>query len=326
MPPSESAPDASRSDTGSTDTQPTSAETRARLSIGALSRATGIPVETLRTWEARYGFPVPERRPSGHRTYPASVVPRLRLMAEALARGHRAGHVLTADDADLAALLQATPGPGTPARVPTPIDTTEALAPLLAAVQAFDSERLSRLLLAEWARLGPMGFLEQCAAPLTGAIGEAWSNGTAEIRHEHFLSERLSDLLRTLRRPYEERADGPLVVFATLPGETHGLGLQMAALAVATTGCRILYLGTDTPVDQIACVVTDIGARAVALSVSMSTMGDTARLPLAVLRRALPRRVRVVVGGRGAPRDVEHVDVVSSFDDVHRWAAHLANH
>ena len=30
----------------------------ARLSIGALSRATGIAVETLRTWESRYGFPV----------------------------------------------------------------------------------------------------------------------------------------------------------------------------------------------------------------------------------------------------------------------------
>lgn len=326
MPQSESAPGAGTNGTGSTGIQQIPAEAGARLSIGALSRATGIPVETLRTWEARYGFPVPERRPSGHRVYAASVVPRLRRVAEALARGHRAGNVLTADDADLTALLQATPGPSTPARLPAPIDTTEALAPLLAAVQAFDGERLSRLLLAEWARLGPMGFLEHCAAPLTTAVGEAWSNGTAEIRHEHFLSERLGDLLSTLRRPYEERADGPVVVFATLPGEAHGLGLQMAALAVATTGCRILYLGTDMPVDQIARVATDIGARAVALSVSTSTRGDTARRPLAALRRALPRRVRIVAGGRGAPTDVETVDVVRGFDDVQRWAARLVNH
>jgi len=56
-----------------------SGETKgARLSIGALSRATGIPVETLRTWEGRYGFPVPERRPSGHRVYALSTIPRLR--------------------------------------------------------------------------------------------------------------------------------------------------------------------------------------------------------------------------------------------------------
>ena len=89
----------------------------ARLSIGALSRATGIPVETLRTWESRYGFPVPERRPSGHRVYPLSIAPRLRRIAEALARGHRAGQVVPASDADLRQLLAAAP----PAPVAPPI-------------------------------------------------------------------------------------------------------------------------------------------------------------------------------------------------------------
>ena len=34
---------------------------RAMLSIGAVAKATGIRVETLRTWERRYGFPRPER-------------------------------------------------------------------------------------------------------------------------------------------------------------------------------------------------------------------------------------------------------------------------
>jgi methanogenic corrinoid protein MtbC1 len=253
-------------------------------------------------------------------------VPRLRRIAEALARGHRAGEVLTAADADLETLLQATPGPGAPARTPTPIDSAEAVAPLLLAVQTFDGERLTRLLLAEWGRLGPLGFLESCAGPLVQAIGEAWATGSAEVRHEHFLSERLSDVLRTLRRPYEERAEGPLVAFATLPGEAHGLGLQMAALAVATTGCRILYLGTDVPVDQITRAASDIGARAVALSVSASSAGEAARGPLAALRDALPRRVRLVVGGRGAPRDVDAVDVVSGFDELQHWAAQLASH
>jgi hypothetical protein len=44
-----------------------------QISIGALSRATGIPVETLRTWEARYGFPIPERKRSGHRVYSGGI-------------------------------------------------------------------------------------------------------------------------------------------------------------------------------------------------------------------------------------------------------------
>jgi DNA-binding transcriptional MerR regulator len=39
------------------------------LSIGELAQRTGIGVSTLRAWERRHGFPVPQRMPSGHRRY-----------------------------------------------------------------------------------------------------------------------------------------------------------------------------------------------------------------------------------------------------------------
>ncbi len=42
---------------------------KAFVSIGGLSRATGVPIETLRTWELRYGFPKSVRKPSGHRLF-----------------------------------------------------------------------------------------------------------------------------------------------------------------------------------------------------------------------------------------------------------------
>jgi len=100
------------------------------------------------------------------------------------------------------------------------------------------------------ARLGPLPFLETMVAPLLREVGEAWEKGRLRVRHEHFVAERLGDLLRSLRLPLEERAGGPLVVLATLPGEAHGLGLQMAALVVAFAGCRVLYLGTETPVPE----------------------------------------------------------------------------
>lgn len=44
------------------------------LTIGDLSTATGVTVQTLRVWESRHGFPRPERRVSGHRRYsPAEI-------------------------------------------------------------------------------------------------------------------------------------------------------------------------------------------------------------------------------------------------------------
>jgi DICT domain-containing protein len=39
------------------------------LSIGDLAARTGVPVGTLRTWEARYGVPAPTREGGGHRRY-----------------------------------------------------------------------------------------------------------------------------------------------------------------------------------------------------------------------------------------------------------------
>ena len=39
------------------------------LSIGQLAARTGISVATLRTWEARHGFPAPNRTPTGRRIY-----------------------------------------------------------------------------------------------------------------------------------------------------------------------------------------------------------------------------------------------------------------
>jgi len=39
------------------------------LTIGDLARRSGVPTATLRSWEARYGFPRPARMAGGHRRY-----------------------------------------------------------------------------------------------------------------------------------------------------------------------------------------------------------------------------------------------------------------
>jgi len=299
--------------------------TAGKLSIGALSRATGIPIETLRTWERRYGFPVPERKPSGHRVYSLSSVPRLRRIADALGRGHRAAEVVSASEIDLTQLLEATPS-----RAPRP--QSEALAPeaswdpaiLLGAAEHFDSASLTHRLMTDWTLLGPMEFLRDRVVPLIRAVGDAWEAGRLDIRHEHFLSERVGDLLRTLRLRFEERASGPLVVLATLPGEVHGLGLQMAALLLATAGWRTLYLGTDVPVPEIATLAKDMSARAVAISVSAARGGRASTLHLGRLRALLPRRVVLVVGGDGAPKARKGMDVIQDLTALDGWAGRLA--
>jgi DNA-binding transcriptional MerR regulator len=56
-------------------------------SIGAVAQMLGIPPATLRTWEERYGLPVPQRSPGGHRVYSRDQVDQLRFVKAQLAQG-----------------------------------------------------------------------------------------------------------------------------------------------------------------------------------------------------------------------------------------------
>lgn len=293
------------------------------LSIGALSRATGIPAETLRTWEARYGYPVPRRKPSGHRVYPVSSISRLKRIALALAQGHRAGEVVGASDAALGALLDSAPAQPHAARREPSEDQTERVAGILQTVQSLDGEGLTGQLVAAWSRHGPLGFLVRCLGPATNAIGEAWAAGLLHVRHEHFFAERASDLLRAFRLPFEDRARGPLVVCATLAGEAHGLGLHMAALVVAVAGARLCFLGTDVPVPEVTALARDLGARAVAVSVSGAHRDAAMAGQVTALRRVLPRRTLVVVGGDGAPSPRPGVEVIADLSVFDGWVRRL---
>ena len=66
------------------------------LSIAAVERETGLGKDTLRAWERRYGFPVPQRDAAGVRGYPRALVDRLVLIRRALLAGQRPGRLLCA--------------------------------------------------------------------------------------------------------------------------------------------------------------------------------------------------------------------------------------
>jgi len=297
-----------------------------KLSIGALSRATGIPVETIRTWERRYGFPVPERKPSGHRVYPLAAVPRLRRISEVLSRGHRAAEVVAAREDELARLLETSrQPPSAPSAQAAPIASHASIPDLIQLVRRLDAPSLTRALLNDWARLEHLEFLESRVAPLIREVGSGWEEGRLDVSHEHFLSERVGDLLRSLRLPLEERSSGPLVLTGSLPGESHALGLQMAALVLALAGCRVLQLGSEVPLKELSALARDLGARAVGVSISLATRGSRTNGALRKLRGLLPRRIELLAGGEGAPGNAPAgVRVVPDLRALDRWARSAA--
>jgi methylmalonyl-CoA mutase cobalamin-binding subunit len=294
------------------------------MSIGALSQATGVPADTLRTWERRYGFPTPDRTETGHRRYSMKTLDRLRHVVRLLELGHRPSTALTANDAILHELLATAVAPSASAKQsaePEGTDSSAVLESWFGMTERYDGRALARDMDARWAALGGMVFLEQLVAPFLYGLGERWADGRLGPRHEHFASARVSEFLAARWRPLSDAATGPLVVCATTAGERHALGLTMAALVMALHNTRVVFLGVDLPAEEIASTATHHRAAAVLLSAAAGT--DRAQLDreVAALNLALPASMPIVGGGAGfAPAPPGSLSV-DSLGALAAWAA-----
>ncbi len=77
---------------------------------GAAARLSGVPVETLRVWERRYGVTDPHRSEQGQRQYSFDDVRRLGLIKQLVDAGNPIGTVATLDVQQLLAQLDAAAG------------------------------------------------------------------------------------------------------------------------------------------------------------------------------------------------------------------------
>lgn len=274
------------------------------LSIGDICSETGLSADVVRVWERRYGFPVPVRLPSGHRRYQQGDLNRLRLMAEAVAQGHRPALVARSAEVALKRLLQPEDNP----RVER----------LFAAVLAMETEPMRTLLRESQVELGWKPCLQQVVAPLLDRIGMAWAEGSIGIHHEHLVTEVLEDFLRSLRLACQVQPSRGAVLLCTLPGERHRLGLLMAGLAYASLGARTELLGVDLPVASIAQAARVLKVDRVAVSLSIQSAGESTRRLLMDLKDRLPAGCRLLIGGQGAARTrkVEGVERMLGLDVI----------
>ncbi len=304
------------------DRAPSGAADDARYSIRVTSRLTAIELDTLRMWERRYGFPRPERTSGGSRVYSESDVECLKLIRRALEAGYRPGEVVGKPREELAQLILVTSHAPPPAASPTP--TT---ASLLAALERDDVAGLRAQLRQAAVVLGAKRFLVEVAQPVSVRVGELWADGKLEVRHEHVLSECLSAQLHVLRSAHEDRAGSPRVLLSSLPNERHSLGLEMIEVYLSVNHVTPLFLGADTPVEQIVKAARNYEVDAVGLLVTNASDLKAAVTQIRWMLAELPRRVAIWIGGGGGPdlsiRD-DAVRIVATWTDLDAAIATLA--
>jgi len=287
------------------------------LSIAAVERDTGLSKDTLRVWERRYGFPLPQRDDQGERAYSQQDVEKLRVLRRLLDAGHRPGRIVRQPIEALQALASQAATAMRPAGADDRPDAE--LQRFIELVRAHDVEALRGALSQAALRLGIGRFVMERAAPLNELIGASWARGEIEVYEEHLYTESMQVVLRNAIANIPPANGGPRVLLTTFPNEAHGLGLLMAEALLALDGCRCWSLGVQTPLLDIVRAAQSQRADIVALSFSPVLNPNQVLDGLAELRATLAEGTEIWAGGRCAVlhrRPPEGVRVLRELDDI----------
>ncbi len=286
------------------------------LSIGALARATGVPVNTLRTWERRYGFPRSTRLPSGHRRYGQQQVLHIRWAQRALELGYKPSSLHSLDTDALQSLVRTHESPG-PVRIVGPCSRIQAW---LTHVDRLDMVALEKELLKAWSRHGAIGMFDLVVKPFMVEVGMGWQVGRFTVAQEHAVSECLSDFLATRWRQMATGATGPAVILAALPNQQHVLGLQQVAVVLSMYGYRVHFLGRGAPLSALVETVAQVRPVAMMLSIPVTNVPVQTTAQILELRSRISQDVQLVIGGRDAPRQLVGVQTLDSMSALNDWA------
>jgi DNA-binding transcriptional MerR regulator len=258
---------------------------------------TGIPAETLRKWESRYGVVVPARSEGGYRMYDDRALQRLASMKALVDAGASAR---TAAERVLSAM-------GDAGVEQTPVDARLGDSHALAEqARNLDPEAL-RQALDDGFALGELeDVVDGWLMPALAELGGAWRSGGVSVAGEHFVS---ASVHRRLALAYDEGAgrelpDAPLVVVGLAAGSRHELGVLAFAALLRRRGLRVAYLGGDLPTPEWMRVVADRQPAAVVLAIPSSEDVPAVREVVQAVARRHPG-VLVRVGGGHQDRVAE---------------------
>jgi MerR family transcriptional regulator, light-induced transcriptional regulator len=276
-----------------------------RYPIGAVSRLTGVAVDTLRIWERRYGVVAPARDQRG-RMYSDRDVRRLQLLAAAVERGHAIGRVSKLSDPDIEALLAAPPY-----RVGRPKQSADSslqapIGELMRALEAYDAAALDREIGRLALVLPPRDLVHRMVLPVMKEVGDQWEAGKMTPGQEHLLSAALRNLLGALLRLASVNPGARRLVFATPSGDRHEFGILAAAMLAALGGLGVVYLGPDLPAAEIADAANLTEAEVVVLGLAFASSQPASLAEVRALAGQLPPSIELWLGGP-LPPDIEQL-------------------
>ena len=256
--------------------------------VGRAAELTGIPRETLRKWESRYGVVSPSRTEGGYRMYDDAALRRLAAMRDLVDAGwsprEAAARVLT--QADVAA-----PGAAPTAEGQGDVDA------LTRAAEDMDPQLLLRALADGLPGDDLAREVDRWLLPSLTRLGLAWGDGKVTVAGEHFAS---AGVQRRLAQLFDAAPDpaptAPHVVVGLAGGSRHELGVLAFAALLRRNGVRVTYVGGDLPGEAWLSTVRALAPDAAVVGVPTAEDAPAVREVVSTLAAHAPA-VLLGVGG-----------------------------
>ncbi len=252
----------------------------------AVVQRTGVPADTFRAWERRYGIPKPERTSGNQRLYSERDVSIISWLRDQTRRGLTISQAVALYHTEGGARVQVPQvrGDQVPRTIAAnggpPDQFQRSQSAMVAALSAFDAAGAERALEEAIA----IGSVEQVCInvldPVLVEFGERWERGEISVSVEHFATAfvlRKIGALFNVSGPDSGR--GPIVA-ACVEGELHEVGLLLTCLLLSRRGYQMIYLGPNLPIPDLVQAILTIRPPMVLLSTS--TLAGAERLIVAV--------------------------------------------
>ena len=105
-------------------------------------------------------------------------------------------------------------------------------------------------------RMGLVDFIHRYAVPLLQILDHGWASGQISIAREHLISDQLENLLRAELTGHTNKASSS-ILFLTLSGERHKLGLLLAAVLFEQAGVPTIWLSEELPLSEVPTLAAD---------------------------------------------------------------------
>lgn len=277
------------------------------FSIRQMIELTGLSEFTIRGWETRYTAFTPRRSDTGRREYSKQDIERALLFRELIKRGHKIGQIAQLKNLKLQELFELT--------------EEKRHDDQITQKTGYVVEAMELMALQKWPELGalfkkiPTGnkseLIHHFILPALVELAAQIREGFVSVAQEHIFSSLLKEKIYSalsevsLQKKSTRRAPKIRFVLATPEGDYHEIGLLIAHLVLRSHGMTSLYLGPNTPNQDLSetalrfeathlLVVSTVSKKQGAQSELLSFVNE--------IQRKVGPELKILLAGRQAPR------------------------